>query len=37
MQCRHDGGVGGQGWNWGGLRYEKRMSTPKIPGVGDAP
>jgi hypothetical protein len=35
MQTRHDRVVGGQGRNWGGLRYENRMSTPNIPGMGD--
>jgi hypothetical protein len=36
MQCRHDCDVGGQGWNWGGLRYENRMNTSKTPGMGEA-
>jgi hypothetical protein len=36
MQCRHDCDVGGQGWNWGGLRYESRMNTSKTPGLGEA-
>jgi hypothetical protein len=36
IQCRHDCDIGGEGWNWGGLRYEKRMNTSKTPGLGEA-